>query len=128
MNINAELLLWLLIIFQVKHFFADFLLQNVWMLQKSRPNWNFVLPLAIHCGVHSISTLVIALFIKPEMWWLAILDFLVHFAMDRLKAGPKYLGRYTDIRSKAYWISFGFDQMMHHLTHIYICWMLATIS
>ena len=127
MSINAELLLWLLIIFQVKHFIADFVLQNVWMLQKSRPNWDFVLPLSIHCGVHALSTLPFVLYLKPSMWWLAVLDFVVHFAMDRIKAGPRYLGRFNDIQSKAYWVSFGLDQMVHHFTHIYICWMLALV-
>jgi hypothetical protein len=90
-------------------------------------NWDFVLPLAIHCGIHSLSTLAITLYLKPSLWWLAILDFIVHFTMDRLKAGPRYLGRFSDIRSKAYWVSFGLDQMVHHLTHIYICWMLAQV-
>lgn len=127
MNIDVELLLWLLIIFQVKHFIADFVLQNVWMLQKSRPNWDFVPPLAIHCGIHSLSTLAIVLYLNASLWWLAVLDFVVHFTMDRLKAGPRYLGRFSDVRSKAYWVCFGLDQMVHHLTHIYICWMLAQI-
>jgi hypothetical protein len=71
--------------------------------------------------------LAITLYLKPSLWWLAILDFIVHFTMDRLKAGPRYLGRFSDIRSKAYWVSFGLDQMIHHLTHIYICWMLAQV-
>lgn len=128
MNINAELLLWLLILFQVKHFFADFVFQNVWMLQKARPGWDFVPPLAIHCGIHGATTLIVVLFVNPSFWWLAVLDFVIHFVMDRFKAGPRYLGRYTDVRSKAFWISFGFDQMIHHLTHIYICWVLAANS
>lgn len=126
MNVNVELLFWLLIFYQFKHFFADFVFQNVWMLQKSRPGWDFVLPLTIHSGIHSILTLVISVYISPHLWWLAVIDFVVHFIMDRLKSGPKYFGRYSDVRSKSYWICFGFDQMMHHLTHIYICWVLAT--
>lgn len=125
MNVNTDLLLWLLIFFQVKHFFADFVLQNVWMLQKSRPNWDFVAPLAIHCGIHAFCTLAVILFVNPTYWWLALLDFGVHFIMDRIKAGPRYLGRYTDISKKAFWVSFGFDQMVHHLTHLYIVWILA---
>ncbi|HMN67470.1 MAG TPA: DUF3307 domain-containing protein [Bdellovibrionales bacterium] len=127
MNVNAELLLILLIFFQVKHFVADFLLQNVWMLQKARPNWDFVLPLALHSGVHAVTTLAVALYIHPSLWWLGGVDFVVHFLMDRIKAGPRYLGRFTDVRSKAFWVSFGLDQMVHHLTHIYICWVLASV-
>ena len=125
MTINVELFLYLLILFQVKHFFADFVFQNVWMLQKSRPGWDFVLPLSIHCAVHSLSTLAVALYLNPSLWWLAVVDFVIHFILDRIKAGPRYLGRYTDVRGKAFWMAFGLDQMLHHLTHLYICWMLA---
>jgi hypothetical protein len=125
MTLNVELLLVLLIFFQVKHFIADFILQNVWMLQKARPSWDFVLPLSIHCGVHALMTLAAALYLMPHAWWLAVLDFVVHFTMDRIKAGPHYLGRFTDVRGKAFWVCFGFDQMVHHLTHLYIAWYLA---
>lgn len=128
MNVNVELLFWLLIFFQLKHFFADFVFQNVWMLQKSRPGWDFVPPLAIHCGIHGLATLAVVLYVNPTYWWLALLDFGVHFIMDRLKAGPAYLGRFNDVRSKAYWIAFGFDQMVHQFTHLYIAWFLASHS
>ena len=126
MTVNVELLIYLLIFFQVKHFIADFVLQNVWMLQKSRPGWDFVLPLAIHCSVHALTTLVVTLWLAPQLWWLAVLDFAVHFVMDRIKAGPRYLGRFTDVRGKAFWVSFGIDQMVHHLTHLYICYLIAS--
>ena len=121
---DIQWLVLLLVIFHVKHFFADFVFQNVYMLQKSRPGWNFAAPLAIHCGVHALLTLGVALWWNPACWWLAIFDFVVHFIMDRIKAGPRYLGRYHDMRSKAFWLTFGLDQMVHHLTHLYICWYL----
>jgi len=126
MNVKIELFLALLIFFQLKHFVADFVLQNVWMLQKARPGWDFVPPLSIHCGVHAGLTLAAALYVNPSYWWLAILDFVVHFTMDRIKAGPRYLGRFHDVRSKAFWVTFGIDQMVHHLTHLWIAWFLAT--
>ena len=126
MTINVEIFIGLLVFFQVKHFIADFVLQNVWMLQKSRPDWDFVPPLAIHCGVHAGMTLVAVLYVNPMYWWLAVLDFVIHFTMDRVKAGPRYLGRYHDVRSKAFWVTFGIDQMVHHLTHLYIAWFLAS--
>lgn len=127
MNVNVELLLWLLIIFQLKHFFADFVFQNVWMLQKARPGWDFFWPLTIHSGIHGLSTLAVALYLNPALWWLSLVDFVVHFLMDRIKAGPRYLGRFSDVRGKAFWVCFGFDQMVHHTTHIFICWILAAL-
>jgi hypothetical protein len=126
MNINIELFLSLLIFFQLKHFVADFVLQNVWMLQKARPGWDFVPPLSIHCGVHALLTLAVTLYLNPVFWWLAICDFVIHFTMDRIKAGPRYFGRYHDVQTKGFWVTFGFDQMVHHLTHIWIAWFLAT--
>ncbi len=126
MQINVDVLLALFILYQFKHFLADFVFQNVWMLQKARPGWDFVGPLSLHCIIHSFFTLLITLYFGWHLAWMAVLDFGVHFTMDRLKSGPRYLGRYSDMRSKAYWVIFGFDQMVHHLTHVYICWYVAT--
>lgn len=122
---HVHLFIGLLIVFHVKHFLADFVFQNVWMLQKSRPGWDFVAPLALHCFVHAGTTLAIVLWVMPGAWWLAVFDFVTHFIMDRIKAGPAYLGRFDDVRSKAFWSSFGFDQMVHHLTHLYIAWYIT---
>lgn len=122
---SVEWLLVLFIAYQVKHFLADYVFQNVYMLQKSRAGWDFFWPLTIHCGVHATMTLAIVFYLgKESLWWLAIVDFVVHFIMDRIKASPRYLGRFSDMKSRAFWVTFGLDQMVHHLTHIYICWML----
>jgi hypothetical protein len=76
--------------------------------------------------VHSAFTLAIALWWRPELWWLGAVDFVVHFIMDRFKSGPRYLGRFNDRSRTSYWTAFGFDQMVHHLTHLYIVWILVT--
>lgn len=115
----------LLIIFQVKHFLGDFPLQHVYMLRKTRPDWSFAIPLALHCSVHGAMTLAILLALKPDLWWLALVDFVSHFIMDRLKSGPKYLGRFNDKDRSAYWNAFGIDQMTHHLTGFYIIWLIV---
>ena len=135
-----------LVIFQLKHFLADYPLQGRYMLGKFRPGWDFALPLASHCGVHALFTLGIALFINPSLWWLAGVDFVVHFLMDRLKAGPRWMGRWKSLtphehqfsllsddalgRSRIrgntlFWWALGFDQMVHHCTHYGILWMLC---
>lgn len=116
----------LLVIYQFKHFIADFPLQGKYMLGKFKPDWSFFWPLVAHCSVHSAFTLAIVLCFKPEVWWLAIVDGVVHFTMDRIKAGPKYLGRFKDLYSKQFWWSLGIDQMVHHLTHYYIIFMIIT--
>ena len=128
----------------MKHFVADFPLQNAYMLQKFKPDWSFFFPLVAHAGVHAIMTLAIAFFFSDSLIFclqLALFDFVVHFMMDRIKAGPSYLGRFKALAAseymqstpeqkrgnKLFWISLGIDQKIHHLTHYAIIYKLATI-
>lgn len=138
--------LWLTlaIIFQISHFLADYPLQNKYMLGKFRPDWGFFFPLLAHVGVHATFTFLITIWI---VGWkvaigLAIFDATIHFWMDRIKAGPKYFGRFKpltaetikvatskELRHNSYfWISLGFDQMIHHLTHYAIIWLCIKYS
>lgn len=117
----------LLILFQIKHFVADFPLQREYMLRKTLSGWDFVLPLSVHCLVHSTLTLAILIWFRPDLWWLAFFDFGVHFVMDRVKSGPNYLGRYHDKSKPGFWNALGFDQMIHHFTHYLIIWWMLTL-
>jgi len=92
----------LAIIYQIKHFLADFPLQSGFMLKKFLPGWDFFFPLAAHCAVHAGMTLAIVLCVNPALWWLALVDFGIHFLMDRIKAGPKYLGRYKALSANEF--------------------------
>ena len=124
-----------LVAFQLKHYVADFPLQTRYMLAKfDERGW--VIPLASHCSVHAFLTgllLVSTGFVPP--WLILVLmtfDFTVHFIMDRVKASPKMLGRY-DIKDRRFWWALGLDQMVHHLTHyaivyIVIVYLLGEIS
>jgi hypothetical protein len=115
----------LLVLFQIKHFLADFPLQFPFMVRrKGLPGWQFLLPLCAHCAIHALFTLLIVLWVDPNYWWLAGADFLIHFVLDRMKAGPFYFGRFSDPNSVSYWTVFGFDQMAHHLTYLWIVWVL----
>jgi hypothetical protein len=135
----------LLIVFQVKHFFADFPLQNEYMLGKFREH-GWIAPLSAHCTVHAVLTYyisVLALYTVPGgliiAAQLSIFDFGIHFLMDRIKASPTLLGRYKALSTGEFraatldqkngnvlfWWSLGFDQMVHHLTHYFIIWRLV---
>jgi hypothetical protein len=116
----------LLIVYQVKHYVADFPLQREYMLRKTLPHWDFLLPLMTHCAVHGLLTLAICLVWGPHLWWLALFDFVVHFITDRVKSGPRYLGRFNDLTQAGFWNVLGLDQMVHHLTHIVIIYVLVT--
>ncbi len=128
MSPQLELTFFLLVIYQIKHFVADFPLQREYMLRKTRPEWDFLLPLSMHCLVHASLTLLICLIFNASLWWLAIFDFVIHFLMDRLKSGPRYLGRFNNLKRSGFWNVLGLDQMVHHLTHIYIIYMIVINS
>lgn len=96
------------------------------MLGKFKGGTDWILPLAAHCVVHAAFTFVIVfIFSDPYMaFLLAALDFNVHFAVDRIKASPKLLGRFKPDKPYFWW-SLGFDQMAHHMTHYFIIWQLV---
>jgi len=147
----------LLVLFQLKHFLSDYILQGKYMLGKFKPGWGFLLPLLAHVGVHGIFTLGVVLYVAPHLWWLCLVDMSSHFFMDRVKAGPKYLGRFKPLTAEQFveaekdlfdpgfftkyaaakkklrgnvffWWSLGFDQMVHHLTDLYIVYVLVMDS
>lgn len=93
-----KLALWflLLFIYQEKHFFADYPLQTPWMLGKFKPFPHFILPLSAHAAVHAAFTMLIAVFVKPELAVaLGLFDGITHFIVDFIKANPSLGGRWT---------------------------------
>jgi Protein of unknown function (DUF3307) len=134
----------LILIYQVKHFVADYPLQGRYMLGKFLPGWGFVLPLLAHVAVHGAFTLAITSFLVG--WWcipLALFDATIHFLMDRAKASKRYLGRFKPLTAETYptatpaqlksntyfWWSLGLDQMIHHLTHYaVIFWVIRHVG
>lgn len=86
----------LLIIYQIKHFLADYPLQGKFMLGKFKPYPDYVLPLLTHALVHGLFTCLIAVWFKAPLVALALglLDMGIHFLVDRIKASPKMLGRF----------------------------------
>jgi hypothetical protein len=115
----------LLIVYQIKHYLADFPLQVNYMIGKTKTGLAWVLPLAAHCAVHGgLTFLILVLWSRLDLWWLALVDFGIHFLMDRTKASPHLLGRFKP-QEHYYWWVLGFDQMVHHLTHYFVIWNLV---
>lgn len=120
----------LLLAFQAKHFLADYPLQGRYMLGKFTPGWGFVGPLTAHAAVHASFTGMIAAFAGASLTLTLSLaggDFAAHFIVDRIKAGPRWLGRFKDMKAPAFWWCLGADQMAHHLTHYAIIYALMTV-
>jgi len=118
----------LLVVFQLKHFIADYPLQGKYMLGKFKPDWGFLGPLLAHSSVHALFTFLISAICTGDFTFslgLGIFDLVVHAIMDRLKAGPKYLGRFKDMMAPYFWWSLGFDQMVHHITHYILIWKIV---
>lgn len=99
-------LFFLLVMFQFKHFIADYLLQGEYMLGKFKAKFKeALLPLASHCSVHLVFTFVITFRLTDNAYLgikLGLFDFIVHFIMDRIKADPKLLGRYKAMTGEEY--------------------------
>lgn len=116
----------LLVLFQIKHFVADYPLQNAYMLGKFKlVGWER--PLAAHAAVHALFTFAIALFFNPILALpLAIFDFAIHGFVDRLKAHPELGGRFKPEQPQFWW-ALGADQTMHHLTHYAIIFLIVTL-
>jgi hypothetical protein len=142
----------LLVAFQLAHFIADYPLQsNKFMLGKFRPGWGFFFPLLAHAAVHAAFTFSIVTRFSSSLklaFGLAAFDGTIHFLMDRVKSGPRWMGRWKPLSpgeymtvnielacddeghqesakrsllgNKLFWNALGFDQMVHHLTH-YVC-------
>lgn len=132
----------LLIIFQIKHFLADYPLQNEYMLRKFLPDNKYILPLLTHSFVHALFTFLITITYTKNLslaFSLALLDLTIHFIVDRIKASPKLLGRFQALTkkdfmngvteeqkksNKLFWWSLGLDQTAHHLTHYLIIYLI----
>lgn len=116
----------LLILFQIKHFVCDFPLQTQYMLGKmSRTNW--IVPLSAHAGVHAFGTFIITIIFTSfyTAILLAIVDFILHFVVDRLKASPDLGGRWKPDQPYFWW-SLGADQMVHHLINYMFIFIIGT--
>ena len=104
----------LLVVFQIKHFICDYPLQIKYMLGKmNKTGWIF--PLLFHSAVHAFGTFVIVSFYNIYLAiYLALIDLVLHFIVDRLKASPKIGGRFKP-EQQYFWWSLGADQMTHHI-------------
>ncbi|MCJ2139614.1 DUF3307 domain-containing protein [Methylobacterium sp. E-066] len=114
----------LLVAFAVKHLAADFLFQTNWMAQGKERASAWAGPLCAHTGLHGLGTLLIALAVKPALWWIALVDFVIHTGIDRGKAvvGQRTQFPATDAR---FWWLIGVDQFLHQITHIGLAAVLA---
>ena len=105
------------LLFRLKHFMADYLLQTSWMARGKEREEGWAAALFAHAGVHAIGTTAIAAAFAPSLIFLGAVDLIVHAGIDKTKASIR---RYQP-NQPAFWWAHGIDQEAHHVTHfIYV--------
>lgn len=111
-------LLALYIVFRLKQFICDFILQSDWMaLSKGQAGAEGRRALFWHVVTHGAATFVIMMAFAPSLWWLGLADMAIHALIDRTK-GIVTARRGWTVRDRLYWWSFGVDQEAHNFTHL----------
>lgn len=126
---NFTDLLFLYIAFQLKHLFCDFI-QPYWVATGKGKALSGVggKALSLHSGAHAVGTLILTLIFAAQFWWLAIVDFIVHSVVDRVKSLIVDQRKWPTT-SKKFWFAFGVDQTLHHLTHLsYIVFIFLQLN
>ena len=114
----AELLL-LYLAFRAKQVICDFFLQTQWMAEtKGKPfTAGGAKALTMHAGIHGAFTFLLVVLFAPALWWLGLVDFAVHAAIDRAHAVIKAQRQWTN-QDNRYWWALGLDQESHNITHL----------
>lgn len=122
---QVQLVLAALLILQIKHFVADFVLQTPYQfLNKGiygHPGG------IIHAGIHAIGSLLAFFVITPSLrLGLAIFvcELVVHYHIDWLKEGTVKRQQWVFPQAEFWW-TFGADQVLHQLTYLAMAGALA---
>lgn len=124
MSPDTALLLWALVLFEVKHFVCEFVLQKRNPQLKAIYGNRFGL---IHAGTHALASLP-AIFVLTDSAMLiggiVVAEFVAHYHIDWLKAWL-IKRRGLQYGNRLYWILFGADQLAHQITYVIILAVLA---
>lgn len=125
MSLGLSLVFWSLVLFEVKHFACDFVLQTPYQYRNKgmygHPGG------LIHACVHGAGSIPAILVLSDTPWLVAtivIAETVFHYHVDWLKEQiNRRLGlSYDDM---LFWIVFGADQLLHQMTYVVILAVLA---
>jgi hypothetical protein len=125
MSLGVTLVLYSMLLFELKHAACDFMLQTSYQY---RGKGIYGHPGGfIHAGLHSIGSLPAILLLTQEARLVAIVfaaEFVVHYHVDWLKEQIRKRRALT-FDNVRYWILFGADQLAHQATYLIIIAALA---
>ncbi len=106
-------LLWLF----VKHFICDFPLQAFSWLYLNKGTYGHAGGL-VHAAIHGVGTFVVlAFWLGTDAWVYALVDAVIHYHIDWAKMNANKKFNLKPTNSEWFWVSLGFDQLLHHLTY-----------
>jgi hypothetical protein len=125
---SVEYILFLMVLFQVKHLLADFILQSGWMVRTKGiyGHWGGI----CHSGLHALLSAIVLLFTPLDPAMLAMIvfgEFIVHYHLDWFKDRETKKYGYTATH-KGFWTLAGLDQFAHHLTYIAILMIVLRVT
>ncbi|MGN6514292.1 MAG: DUF3307 domain-containing protein [Rhizomicrobium sp.] len=123
-----ETVLIALLVFQIKHFLCDFVLQTSNQIR----NKGVYLHSGglTHAGLHILGSIPALLVLTRVPWLIAACllgEFLIHYHTDWTKARVDQRLRLNDT-STLYWTIFGSDQLAHQLTYLGMVWAVLRLG
>jgi len=121
---NTMIIILLALLF-IKHFLVDFVFQTNTIAEKKGEQFNY---LFIHALIHTFASALVLVFFTSITKTITIILFelIFHILFDFIKASKRLLGRFT-FPHKLYFVSFGFDQLLHQLGYLVIVWAVFFI-
>ena len=120
MDSQAEAVLAIFTVLEIKHFIFDYVLQTPYQFLNKG---TYLHPGGIiHSGLHALGTLAAFLIITPPLaLGIAIIvgEFIFHYHVDWTKEQLIRRFRLTT-KDAGYWRIYGADQLAHHLTYVVI--------
>lgn len=118
----------LFFLFELKHFICDGLLQTRYHLGKFEPKFRqYAMPLLSHAAINAVGAALIALAYNYKVaFYICVLEIILHFIIDRVKASPKILGRWQ-YHQPWFWHVLMFDQMLHRLTYMFYVYLILKV-
>jgi hypothetical protein len=121
-----ETVLIALLLFEIKHFLCDFVLQTQSQVLAKGTYGAF--GGVIHAGLHaagSVPALYVLTHSPLAILTLAAVEFVLHYHVDYVKARVDATRGWT-AADQQYWMVFGLDQFVHQMTYLAFVWVIES--